>query len=92
MSTLPTQITLTKNTYITLSLSLVIMIGGALVTATSWFVTLQNQVTMNSSDITDLKTDNVTAKVQLAEIKSQLSSIDSNILDIKQRLISEQKG
>lgn len=91
MANLPTQIILSQKTYITLSLSLVIMIGGALITATTWFVTLQNQVTMNASDITDLKADNITAKVQLAEIKSQLSNIDSNILDIKQRLIESQK-
>jgi len=91
MANLPTQIILSQKTYITLSLSLVIMIGGALITATTWFVTLQNQVTMSTSDIADLKADNITAKVQLAEIKSQLSNIDSNILDIKQRLIESQK-
>lgn len=91
MANLPTQIILSQKTYITLSLSLVIMIGGALITATSWFVTLQNQVTLNASDITDLKADNITSKVQLAEIKSQLTNIDSNILDIKQRLIESQK-
>lgn len=91
MANLPTQIILSQKTYITLSLSLVIMIGGALITATSWFVTLQNQVTLNASDITDLKADNITSKVQLAEIKSQLTNIDSNIQDIKQRLIESQK-
>ncbi len=91
MANLPTQIILSQKTYITLSLSLVIMIGGALITATTWFVTLQNQVTMNTSDIANLKADNITAKVQLAEIKSQLSNIDSNIQDIKERLIESQK-
>lgn len=87
------SITLTKNTVITTSAAFLIMVGGALITATSWLLSVKTKAEANSSVIEELKTksdrleqENVNAKVEFSKIQTQLKNIEVNVLEIKERL------
>lgn len=86
-------ITISTNSAITVSLALVLMFAGAVwtgaITVSSWdnrVSALEKQDVEQDKKIIELSSDNVNAKVQLSEIQTQLKNIDTNILDIKQRL------
>lgn len=86
-------ITISKNTGITVSAMMLIMIGGALVTATINYNDLRNSTKLNTSDIRKLQeendkleADNVTSKVEFSKIQTQLKSIDTSLVEIKSRL------
>ena len=87
------QITVSRNTGVTVSLTLLIMFSGALVTATINYNNLGNGVQRNTDaikklemDNSQLSADNVQAKVEFSKIQVQLKSIETNLLEIKERL------
>jgi len=74
------------------------MFGGALVTVTTTYNQMQSRISENArqivqlnAQISTLSNDSINAKVQLSDIQAQLKNIDTNILDVKQRLIEEGK-
>lgn len=82
--------TITQSTGVTFSLALLLMIGGAVVSATTWVTTTQSRmdnviasVKENRENITDLIKRSNDSDVKFVEIQTQLKSIDVNI----QRLI-----
>lgn len=82
--------TITQSTGVTFSLALLLMIGGAVVSATTWVTTTQSRmdnviasVKENRKNITDLIKRSNDSDVKFVEIQTQLKSIDVNI----QRLI-----
>lgn len=87
----PKTITIKQNTAISFSVAMILMIAGALISATTIFVELRNQVTVNkidnqnqAADINVLKNENTLVKVELAKVQSQLTAIESHLIDIKQ--------
>ena len=89
----PKTITIKQNTAINVSVAIVIMFAGALITATTMFVELRGQVAVNKSgveqmnvDISNLKAENTIVKVELAKVQSQLTSIESHLIDLKEGL------
>lgn len=83
---IPEQVTLTRNTTVTASLVFLLMLAGALVTITSTFVSLQNQLVADTAAIASLQSDNVSSKIALATINAQLKSIDTRLVDIQDRI------
>lgn len=86
-------ITISQNTGITFSLALLIMLGGALITATTWVSNTASQVhaleaksNTQQSDIDALKAESVTTQVKLTEIQTQLKGIDVSLVEIKESL------
>lgn len=86
-------LTIKRNTAINTSVAFLLMVAGALITATITFQNLRNQVYVNLQSINDLKassselqTDNIDAKVEFSKIQEQLKSIDANILEVKAQL------
>lgn len=84
-------ITLKQNTAINVSVALLIMFSGALITATLAFADLQNKVLAHAKEIPEIKEDivtvkaeNIILKVELTKVQTQLTSIEGHLLDIKQ--------
>lgn len=90
-------LTIKRNTAINTSVAFLLMVAGALITATITFQNLRNQVYVNLQSINDLKassselqTDNIDAKVEFSKIQEQLKSIDANILEVKAQLAKQE--
>lgn len=86
-------VTLTQNTAIGVSLGFLIVLGTMLMTVTTAFVDVKNQVGQNKLDIAQLQEDTnkleietINAKVEFSKIQAQLTSIETNIIEIKERL------
>lgn len=86
-------ITISQNTGITVSFALLIMFAGAIFTIATWVGDTRHNTTQNTTDISSLKADVVKlqgsdteTKVKLTEIQTQLKSIDTSLLEIKERL------
>jgi hypothetical protein len=86
-------LTLSRNTFLNISVGILIMLGGALVTATISFQNLRNQVSQNTitaqknnDNILRLQTDGTSAKIELTKIQTQLSSIESTLIELKEGL------
>lgn len=86
-------ITISQNTGITMSLAFMIMIAGALITGVSWINTTQNRIdnlTISVQgqrvEINQLKTDSTNSQIKFTEIQTQLKSIDTTLLEIKDKL------
>lgn len=82
--------TITQSTGVTFSLALLLMISGAVISATTWVTTTQSRmdnviasVKENRENITGLIKRSNDSDVKFVEIQTQLKSIDVNI----QRLI-----
>lgn len=74
-----------------MSIAFIIMCIGALITAVSWVNATQNRIDNVTSslqgqrtEIDQLKTDSSALQIALAEIRTQLRSIDSSVLEIKE--------
>lgn len=83
-------ITITQKTGVTFSIAILIMVGGALITATITFQNLRNQVTENTTRIatnehrlTVVESDGTSSKVQFAQIQEQLKGIDARLAEIQ---------
>lgn len=87
------QITVSQNTGVTLSVALIIMFAGAIMTATTTFNRIDTRGKQNAETTTDLR-ERVTkleaesneSQVKFTEIQTQLKSIDANLLEIKEKL------
>jgi septal ring factor EnvC (AmiA/AmiB activator) len=86
-------ITVAQNTGVTVSVALLIMFTGAIITLASSYADFQNRLTQAenkltglNTDIIRLKADGTDAKIKLTEIQTQLKSIDTSLLEIKQKL------
>lgn len=86
-------ITITQNTGITISIALVIMLTGALFTLATYFADQRNRLTIVESaqvslrgDITKLQTESTDSRIKYTEIQTQLKSIDTTLLEIKEKL------
>lgn len=84
-------ITVNQNTGITISVTLLIMFAGAIYTLATTFTDLRgriNQAEQNiittRTDITNLQSDNVSSKVEFSKIQTQLSNIETTLLEIKE--------
>lgn len=85
--------TITQSTGITFSLALLLMLAGAVISATTWVTTTQARidnlalsVKENRENITNLTKKSNDSDVKFVEIQTQLKSIDSNLLEIKAKL------
>lgn len=86
-------VTIKQNTAINISLAFLLVIAGALMTATTAFVEMKNRVHTNErsiqalSDKTNrLDTETINARVEFSKIQTQLLNIETNIIEIKERL------
>ena len=86
-------ITISQNTGVTLSITLIIMFAGAIFTVSTWvsdtrYNTAQNtrDITTVRADVVKLQTEGTDAKVKFTEIQTQLKGIDASLLEIKESL------
>lgn len=86
-------ITLSQNTGVTISLMFLILIGGAIASASTWVSMVNSKVDFlekvtgdNASNIMGLQADSNASKVKYAEIQTQLKSIDTTLIEIKQAM------
>lgn len=86
-------ITISQNTGITISVALGLMIAGVLVTSVTFMNGLINRTTnleiatsQHQTDIKTLQYDNAAAKITAAKLETRLTSIDTTLLEIKERL------
>lgn len=86
-------ITITQNTGITVSIALILMFAGAIFTTATWVADMRNRVSAlenttntQSTYITKLQADSTTSQVKFTEIQTQLKSIDTTLVEIKERL------
>lgn len=84
-------LTVSQNTGIAFSVGFLLMLAGALVSATIWVNSTQNRLdTLAENDrnqrveIDQLKTDSTALQLGITEIKTQLRSIDTTLLEIKE--------
>lgn len=90
------QFTIGRKTVITFSASFLLMLAGALVTATMTFNDMRNQIHQNELVIQENKTrltkvEQATneAKVSFGEIQTELKNINLTMLEIKAQLQRE---
>ena len=90
------QFTIGRKTVITFSASFLLMLAGALVTATVTFNDMRNQIHQNQLVIQENKTrlakvEQATneAKVSFGEIQTELKNINLTMLEIKAQLQRE---
>lgn len=74
--------TITQNTGITFSLALLLMISGAVISATTWVTTTQSRmdnviasVKENQEEINKLKATDTTNQIKFTEIQTELKNI-----------------
>lgn len=86
-------LTISQNTGVTVSLALVIMFSGAVFTGATWLADVRNRISnieltdaQQQTDISRLKSESTTNQVKFSEIQTQLKSIDSTLVEIKDRL------
>ena len=86
-------IKITQNTGIAFSVSFLLLLAGALATATMWVANMQNRVEAISSsvkesrsDIDQLKSESTITQIKFTEIQTQLKSIDATLVEIKDAL------
>lgn len=84
-------LTISQNTGITVSITLVIMFAGAVFTLATTFTdfrakisTSEQNIVQIKSDIINLQNDNVNSKVEFSKIQTQLSSIETTLIEIKE--------
>lgn len=89
--------TITQSTGVTFSLALLLMIGGAVVSATTWVTTTQSRmdnviasVKDNSEEINKLKATDTTNQIKFTEIQTELKNIVLGQEELKV-LIKEKK-
>ncbi len=85
--------TITQNTGVTVSIALLLMLAGGVVSATTWVNTTQSRIDNvvaaakeNRENITGLIKKSNDSDVKFVEIQTQLKSIDSTLLEIKTKL------
>lgn len=86
-------LTISQGTGITVSVTLVLMFAGAIFTGATWLSEMRNR-TSNleltserlNADVSKLNTESTTNQVKFTEIQTQLKSIDTTLLEIKERL------
>lgn len=86
-------ITISQNTGITISVAFSLMIAGFLVTSVTFMNGLINRTTnleiatsQHQTDIKTLQDDDAAAKITEAKLETRLTSIDTTLLEIKERL------
>lgn len=86
-------ITIKQTTGVNISLALLVMAVGALVTFTTFISDIKNRSIDNRNEIINIKAemekvkaDANDSKIRLTEIQTQLKSIDTTLLEIKARL------
>lgn len=86
-------ITISQNTGITVSVALAAMFAGAIFTVATWAADIRNRVTAteltstdNTTEIIKLQGQYNESQIKLTEIQTQLKSIDTTLLEIKERV------
>lgn len=84
-------LTISQNTGITFSVAFFLMIAGALISGASWVTTTQARIENtiasvkdNRAEINALKAQSNEQQIQLTEINAKTSSIDANVLELKE--------
>lgn len=84
-------ITVSQNTGITISVTLVIMFSGALFTGATWIADMRNRTanlelvqTRHNNDINALKSDSVNSQIKFTEIQTQLKGIEALLIELKE--------
>lgn len=87
----PKTITIKQNTAINVSVAVIVMFAGALVTATTMFVELRGQVNLHTIQIKEAEArianqeaESNLVKVEMAKVQTQLTAIESHLIDIKE--------
>ena len=82
--------TITQNTGVTVSIALLLMLAGAVISSTTWVNTTQSRIDAltqsvreNRSSITELTKKTNESDLKFVEIQTQLKSIDVTLLEIK---------
>ena len=85
-------ITVSQNTGITVSITLIIMFAGALITGTTWLTDMRNRTsnlelaqTRHGDDINILKAESVNSQIKFTEIQTQLKAIEALLIELKDR-------
>lgn len=83
--------TITQNTGVTVSIALLIMFAGAVISATTWVTTTQSRidgitksVQESREQISDISKRTTSGELKFVEIQTQLRGIDAALLEIKQ--------
>lgn len=86
-------LTISQNTGITFSVAFLIMLAGALITGTTWISSMQSRTEAlekssieSKADIAKLKNESTQTQIKFTEIQTQLKSIDTTLLEIKEKL------
>ncbi len=82
--------TITQNTGVTVSIALLVMLAGAVMSGTTWVNTTQSRIDSlaqsvkeNRANIAELTKKTNESDVKFVEIQTQLKSIDTTLLEIK---------
>lgn len=85
--------TITQNTGVTVSIALLVMLAGAVMSGTTWVNTTQSRIDSltqsikeNRANIAELTKKTNESDVKFVEIQTQLKSIDTTLFEIKSAL------
>lgn len=85
--------TITQNTGVTVSIALLLMLAGAVISSTTWVNTTQSRIDSlaqsvrdNRANIAELTKKTNESDVKFVEIQTQLKSIDTTLFEIKSAL------
>ena len=86
-------VTIRQNTAINISLVLALTLASMLISAAVTFADLRNQVKLNETNVTELKNrttkleiEGTNTKVEFSKIQTQLLNIETNLIEIKEKL------
>lgn len=85
--------TITQNTGVTVSIALLLMLAGAVISSTTWVNTTQSRIDSlaqsvrdNRANIAELTKKTNESDIKFVEIQTQLKSIDTTLFEIKSAL------